>query len=302
MKKLYFFLFISLSQFSFGQNLVPNPSFELYDTCPIDGRVSHCLSWVNCGNTPDYDNSCVPAGTYSVPSNVLGYQFAATGNAYCDLKTMVSNTGYREFIGANLIQPMIISHNYYVSFKCSPGTRNGNSMQTNNLGIRFSTVSFDSINPPPINNFSNIYSSSIITDTSNWTIISGNFIADSTYSFLTIGNFFDDAHTDTIMPCFGCASSVYFIDDIYVSDTTTGINEINLHNSIKYFQTSNELTFYGTQMSQVEIFDCIGKKEIMVLSNNEDKINVDIGKLKIGFYVAIIKSNNQTISLKCIIN
>src|SRR6185503_9492391 len=63
-------------------------------------------------------------------------------------------------------------------------------------------------------NFSHIHCDSIIKDQINWIRVSGSFIADSTYKYLIIGNFYDDAHTDT----FDCPDyALYYVDMICVS-------------------------------------------------------------------------------------
>src|SRR5689334_3336055 len=100
MKKLTtltMFIFTTLATLS--QNLVPNPSFEDTIACPWNGRVYFCEHWMNFGETPDYNHVCGPGGNgFGVPENIIGYQQAATGNAYCDLFTYSTNGLYREFL------------------------------------------------------------------------------------------------------------------------------------------------------------------------------------------------------------
>src|ERR1051325_2803024 len=111
MKKILKYLFLLMSISVTAQNLVPNPSFENYSSCPTaGGQVYKAIGWSNCGQTPDYCNACATAANFSVPYNGFGYQPAATGNAYCDLWTYASNQLYREFIGTFLIQPLVIGN------------------------------------------------------------------------------------------------------------------------------------------------------------------------------------------------
>src|SRR5205085_585438 len=75
-----------LFSFSIGnaQNLVPNPGFENYITCPVNyGELFKCQDWSTFGNSPDYFNACSPDTIVSVPKNNFGYQLASSGNAYC---------------------------------------------------------------------------------------------------------------------------------------------------------------------------------------------------------------------------
>jgi hypothetical protein len=59
-------MFIEMRDSS-AQNLVPNGSFEQYDTCPtnVNGTsLQYANSWVNPNaGTPDYYNAC--DGTYA---------------------------------------------------------------------------------------------------------------------------------------------------------------------------------------------------------------------------------------------
>ncbi|OPZ97807.1 MAG: hypothetical protein BWY70_01395 [Bacteroidetes bacterium ADurb.Bin408] len=215
-----------------AQNLVPNPSFE--DTtgtgCP-DGFFQATLpnGWSSYWNTPDYFNSCSPTnGFSSVPNNGWGHQLAATGNAYSGAwayQTLQPNT--REYIGRQLSTSMIIGKKYYANFKVNVAELSNCGI--NKIGVLFSTVPFTgNSSPAHVINFSQIYSNDIITDTANWTSISGSFVADSSYQYIIIGNFFSDTNTDTILTgppkTFGYGV-YYFIDDIYVgTDSLSNIS------------------------------------------------------------------------------
>jgi hypothetical protein len=231
-------LLFLLMQFSFGQNLVPNPSFEDTLACPDNqSQVYKALGWCSFGNTSDYFNSCViGAFSLSVPSNAQGYQFAVNnGNAYCGLYTRWSSlpydTLYREFIGSQLSSPLMPNTKYFIRIKVSRA--DGIKCATNKLGVLFSTVPYSENNPVPINNFAHIFTNNIISDTANWTTINGSFTADSAYEYIIIGNFFYNYLTDTLsfdgLPC----TAYYYVDDIYVStDSINGITQNLIENSI----------------------------------------------------------------------
>src|ERR1035437_7061145 len=70
-----------------GQNIVPNPSFEIHDSCPTGvTQIDRSTGWCSYGQTPDYFNSC-NNNQVSVPGNYAGYQNALTGNAYSGFLT-----------------------------------------------------------------------------------------------------------------------------------------------------------------------------------------------------------------------
>ena len=89
----------------------------------------------------------------------------------------------------------------------------------NKLGVLFSNSTYSEFNPPPENNFAHVYTDSIITDTTNWFTIAGSFVADSTYSNIILGIFFDNNNVDTLRlfkP--NCdVFAYYFIDDVSVT-------------------------------------------------------------------------------------
>ena len=110
MKKILFIvaclLFGSLVN---GQNLVPNWSFENYNTCPNgENQISYCTYWSAFRNFGEYYNACCPINqNFSVPSNAAGYRYAATGNAYAgiEIDPPLQLNGYRDYIGCQLTTP-----------------------------------------------------------------------------------------------------------------------------------------------------------------------------------------------------
>ncbi|HTA27790.1 MAG TPA: hypothetical protein VK809_08375, partial [Bacteroidia bacterium] len=126
-KKLLLLLILnsSLIALKAQTNLVQNPSFEIYDTCPkLQDEISYAVGWNHFDGTPDYFNACCPFTTSSfcVPYNWGGYQQAASGVAYSAFGAYSlnyhSNT-IREFSGGILSAPLSIGTKYFVSFKVS---------------------------------------------------------------------------------------------------------------------------------------------------------------------------------------
>lgn len=210
-----------------SQNLVNNFSFEVYDTCPNgEAQVSHAIGWNINGihNTPDYYNSC-SIYNWSVPSNLSGYQSAyAGGNAYCGFYTYFPlNPPYREYTGTQLETPLNIGTKYFVSFYVSLADEA--SCGTDKIGILFSInpYYFDAVSPTYVN-MAQIFTQNIIIDTLNWVKISGFFIADSSYKYISIGNFFDNANTDTTIWIGTNCVAYYYLDNVCVSTDSLTCN------------------------------------------------------------------------------
>lgn len=229
MKTIIIVLISSICFQSLAQNLVPNPSFELFNQCPyMEGQIDFVQDWSNSGTgTSDYYNSCDVVGDVGVPNNWTGFQNAATGEGYCGIAPYFSNAQYnREFIGCTLNSPLIIGEKYYISFKINLCITpvSAQLYATNNIGLLFSTTPYNYNNPSPINNFSHINETNIITDTANWVTIGGTIIADSSYTNLSIGSFFNPNVTDTLEIYQNPTTfvvSYYLIDDVCVSNSAS---------------------------------------------------------------------------------
>ena len=320
-KIIFLFIFVFACTVCSSQNLVPNPSFELYDTCPnSQAQIRYATGWENWKYTPDYFNFC--SSNFSVPHNWGGYQEAATGNAYAGIYTYENaDTNVREIIAHSLISNLVIGVKYYVSFKVSLAydTNLIFNQATNNLGVLFSTISYNQFNPIPIKNNATIYSASVITDTANWTVINGSFIADSAYQYIAIGNFFNDANTTVVQTqdtAFDKAA-YYFIDDVCVStdsaicDFATNIaSEATYWDKMKIFPNpfnSSCIVYIPSLASRNEpstivVTDLYGVKireESAYFYNG--RYVFERNNIKEGIYILQIKNRNKMFTQKIIL-
>lgn len=214
-----------------AQNLVPNPSFEQADTCAVqlgffpNGIPQH---WMPISDTPDYFRSCVTAGSANgVPDNTVGYQFPQEGASYTGMFTYLV-MDYREMIGAELVEPLVIGQVYYGSFWANAGY--GGPQQTgsacNNVGMLF-TMQADpwqqGMPEFPLRNYAHVYSTDVISDTAGWTLVSGSFEADSAYQYVVIGNHFSNANTTVQVIGPGNPNKAYvFVDGFCLSTDPSG--------------------------------------------------------------------------------
>ena len=222
MRNLFTLLIFLFCSYSYGQNLVVNPSFEDHDTCPdYLSQLSRATNWYSIRMTPDYYNVCAPNLSSKVPSNWFGNAKPASGNAYAGIGSSWAGNSYvfPECVGSKLITPLEKGKKYFVSFKVFLSQK-GNPYQwcgVNKLGALFSTVSYSEKKPAPICNCSQVFTNEIITDTSNWTRIKGFFVADSNYTYVGIGRFFDYPSTSSIQLAGTQCNAYYFLDDVCVS-------------------------------------------------------------------------------------
>ncbi len=220
MKNIFTFLFILFTINVAGQNLVVNPSFELYNPCPTGtSQINNATGWTATNYSPEFYHACATqASQVSIPTNVCGYQYPATGNgcmaALC-YGSFASNliANLREYSTGTLTQPLVVGNNYHVSLKVV--LMNAASHSCDHIGALF-TVGYKATQS--ITNFAHVYGTTQISDTLNWTEISGTFVADSAYTHIVIGNLFDDNNTNvtSLQPVTFGWNGYYFIDDIEV--------------------------------------------------------------------------------------
>lgn len=229
----YILLFLMLSgyQLAHAQNLVPNPSFEIYSSCPAQPfqQIDLAVPWFQprpqIANSSDFFHSC-SGNTVGTPVNALGYQYPRTGDGYAGIATFMSSfPETREYIEVKLLDTLQQGRIYCVSFYISLADKS--IFAGDQIGIYFSGDSVldntTSVLPyiPQVFNFSG----NILNDTANWVQISATYIALGGEQFITLGSFSNDANTsiDTIDTTWsGETAAYYYIDDVYVGSCDTG--------------------------------------------------------------------------------
>lgn len=230
MKRLILLALLFLHSLAWGQNLVKNGDFELFNNCPV--MFSNMIDADFCSQptegTCDYFNACsLPPSYVGVPSNVAGGQPAYTGNAYGGFITFVDpsfGSVYKEYIQMVLDPPMTPGVEYNVCFVVSLSGYSGYA--SNGLGVAFNQGEFtefgtDILSLPPA-----YYSNLLITDTTNWTPIAFNFTPTQAYDRIIVGGFLDDSQITTQAVPFTSTGdplqdlsflSYYYFDHIVVS-------------------------------------------------------------------------------------
>ncbi len=209
---------------NYGQtNLVPNPSFEQYTTCPISSRNDKPNIWYK----PDYRgagyyNACSDSSVSGVPihgtTTGSSFQYARTGIAY--ILMFYRNSGdSRNYFQVKLLDSLQLGKCYYA--ECYVSLSNPFRLGCNNQSMLFTkkAIYVDTLNTQllPANPQITNYNSPIITDTLNWVKISGIFKAQGGEQYLTLGNFRDNANTAyTIIQPTGYFGAAYYVDDVAV--------------------------------------------------------------------------------------
>ena len=293
-----------------GQNLIPNHSFEQFESCPtFYSQFDKLVSWFNpTKGTPDYYNVCATEGSaMDVPNNAEGQQYPRSGRGYGGIINCFygTNYNYREYIEVALLSPLIKDSCYHFEMYVNLGVKS--HFTTNEISAYFS----DSIIWGPDHQIlplspqiSNV--TGFITDTLNWVAVSGEFIADGGESYVIIGNFVDDNSLDyKELP--GCCfpGAYFFIDDVSLLPcTVTGLNNIF---------GSDEFNLYPNPAGETAVLEfnhLVGKDIVITLYNvhgqsvltmtdlSSNKVQIELQHIPTGIYYLQMKSSNQIVGIK----
>ena len=298
-----------------SQNLVPNPSFEDLINCPdAAGNIEDDLMvWKSSRGTPDYFHSCATDFLLSVPTNFAGFQAPVEGNGYIGLWTYSKNNpaSATESISVELIDPLTLGEKYFISFNYSLtfGTQ-GHNYSHNKIGIQLSTEEYFINNPSPINNFTHLETSEIPIDSSIWIPVMGSFIADSPYSYLNLGNFYEPMFVDTIGLEEENFRAYYYFDNICVSTDSIECNLINniinINPSILvkiYFDSNGILNIINNspnKLSTIELYNVRGQKIYSSFNLSGNIQTVDLSSIPPQILIGIVQTQNSIFTYKLI--
>jgi hypothetical protein len=325
-KKYFLFslLLFFTAQVSFAQfNLVPNPSFEIFDTCPhLAGQIRFAPPWISpqIGYTPDYFNVCdtTPLHQVGVPDNYVGFQYARTGFAYALVATAwfpgnPAAWNYREYIEVELTDSLIGGVDYCVRWYVS--ACDSCHYISNNIGIYFSdtTISYPCPGCPSPLPFSPQFENPLnhdLNDRFGWTEISGTYWAAGGEKFILIGNFRDTSQTTTTYTGWSNPNSnlydaaAYFLDDVLITpcDSLTTINENQINHSINVYPNPfyNQINIHSNVEPLQEIYlrDIVGRIILLETNIQKQKKEIILTNLSDGIYLLKIRTNKSEFNFK----
>jgi len=220
------FPFVAYSQVA---NYVTNGGFELRYSCNQPDDIGKAIGWRSIDSV-SYGNCLYFSTCYTtVPYTGTGFQYPRGGNSFSGADalcqpTMCSTSNSRGYLRNRLKANLQVGKTYCVRFHVN--VTNYSSYGIDGYGAYFGDNTLDTItkintpliylNPQIQNSNSNV-----ITDTLNWSLITGTFTASGNEKHLVIGNFKSDAATTKtlINPPFGPnVYSVFFVDDVSCID------------------------------------------------------------------------------------
>ncbi|MBL7950821.1 MAG: T9SS type A sorting domain-containing protein [Flavobacteriales bacterium] len=224
----------------------------------------------------------------------------------------------REWAMVELLEPLVVGQTYYASFYANAAF-GGNAqypqiwLATNNIGMLFTTQSRqwhwgDAYPSAP--NTSHIRRTTILSDTVGWNLVSGSFVADSAYRYVMLGNFFNNAQTDTLH--FAAPNSVFpwyprsytLIDKVCVTsnpdgcDLGQGVAILPGAGVVVYPNPATDQLYIRTaQGYQGSVFDAVGRR-LWSDTIATDEVALEVGQWARGAYTLRLVGKGEQRSFK----
>jgi hypothetical protein len=300
-----------------AQNLVPNPSFEEFDTCRVVNDVYYPeigpLGWFSAAGTPDHFMSCLPYGSFNgVPLNAWSFQYPQDGECYAGVVTYREFPEVREYMMIQLTEPLVVGQQYFASFYASAAWGGYTPtpqlwLATSGIGMVFTTQQrqWELNNPYPAPlNYAHVYSEAIVSDTVGWTLVSGTFVADSAYQYLMLGNPFNNASTDTLhfVNETSIPRGMALIDNVQVYSDPTGIVERSVEGAILHPNPASLwITLAGIASgTRIRIHDTLGRGIWNGSSTGED-FRLEVDRWARGTYVLHLEDAGKRKAFKFVL-
>jgi hypothetical protein len=301
---------------------VPNPGFEIRTSCIYSGFHSG-----GAGTLPPWDSptdgtadgfdTCEVSTSTWVPNNNFGFQYPHSGHGYAGAGMYNSSTTsyYIEYIQVELDSPLVNQENYCASFYINLANLNNvHYTALKNIGMYFSNTHTDSSIVGNLSFTPQITIPTYVTDTLNWTLVYGEYVAHGGERYIIIGNFKSQSASDTIhlsgtgLP----GDPYYYIDDVNIHcctcDSTT-----SLHAGVAEIKEGNEITIYpnptssiftitsSDKIKEVRVYDILGN----LIRNYESGIRnkeatIDISSYANGMYFVEIKTEKGVVRKKVV--
>lgn len=257
-----------------GENLIYNPSFEEYYTCPQTiepyGYMSEAVAWWQpTGGSADYYNKC-GSKQCNVPKNKLGKQMPRTGVGMVGIYT--SKTTYREYIQTEFKEDLEEGETYKLTFYVSLSEYSAGAVAT--IGALFTKDRIqedtrEMLTDKVITKHENGISQSISTylkpqivnpyenpliDTENWMKIEGEYKALGGERFITIGNFYPAPQSNCVdLPylTYLLPGAYYYIDDVSLHCLSCKEKQV-IQNNITITKTKDEKRYEVGQIIIME--------------------------------------------------
>ncbi len=247
-------------QSSIAQNLIPDSSFEINKSIPLNfSQINASSSWsMPSIGTSDLFCKCSKkqskTSLVNVPANLMGNQYPHSGTCYAGLFAF-SHGNYREYLQTLLKEPL--QKNNYYRFKMYISLSDYSRAAIDQLGVCFlkaklnvkTSQVLDFLNPTYIK-----IGKDIMVDTTNWHCLSFVYQAKGGESYIIIGSFeLNDIYktkvkapkdVKTRINQFSERDAYYYIDDVSLIEITDTIinNQFNNLSDVAIIESPVDLS------------------------------------------------------------
>ena len=201
-------------------NLVTNPGFEAFTTCPLgtgSNEIDHAVPWDNPPPNPNQSSTDLHNYCYSGALGTIPH----TGNGYAGIVTYANGSEYREYAQAPLSQPLIAGKCYQASMYITMAETSQYTVDS--MGIGFSNGALLQGVPGGtslpgqglILGSAQVSNDGSVDLTSyEWQLMSGQFKANGGEDYITIGNFTPNVNLSPVFIGLFLSYGIYYIDDV----------------------------------------------------------------------------------------
>lgn len=288
-------------------NLVPNGSFEEYESCPdantCHGGIELATGWfepIDC--TTDLIHSCAcPSGTCCPPNGVEPF---GEGMIHMGL---YGGGGFdtREYAAVRLIQPLMADSIYHFSVRLH--LQHNQIGRVGSFGAFFST---DSVTD--YSNFQSVMNltpqlqrnpNDLMSDFSVWYLWEDTLIAGGEEEFMILGNFLPDSLTPSESPTW-MVGSFYLVDDVNLvqipAPKPDGVNELKVRFGVSPNPASSTVRIeYSGNLSPTHIRVCTVSGKVVKLI--DWRTDLGVADLPSGTYFLQVTFDNGIVGTERLI-
>lgn len=268
------------SFFAFGlsaQDLILNPSFEQYTTCPKQGvNISNFVEDVSqpTSSSADYFHKC-GTGNYAIPNNFMGNQEPAEGSAYAGLYYYALND-YREYLQLQTAQTLEEGIPYKIKFKVNladNATISSSKLTIMLLNNKARIPNSVVLSPSRLDLVEGMQFQEVALTADNtlankdgWVTVTGEFTSKGYENYLVFGNFKPNKDSDilTKKEIENSDFSYYFVDDFSLE----ALPRVNFEKDKIYVLERNPFEPKGFEMDEEAIASV--KKIFKYLKDNAE--------------------------------
>ncbi|MBC7861681.1 MAG: OmpA family protein [Bacteroidia bacterium] len=245
------FLAGAVSLFAQEKNLVMNGSFE-----NTSGKIRSTGTYYLADSISSSNNTTVDLFSkeacghdYDIPTNYMGTQESKSGNNYAGIiafyaddagvfKTKPGYRKYSEYIQLSCNAPLVAGKAYTVSYAISLAEKSAYAVS--GFGIYFSKEKTDVKNNAFLKIVPQAVSFAILGNT-EWTTLTGTYVASGGERYLTLGCFQNEMDTLKIIAANtnNSRKAYYYIDDVSVIEEINPLKDLSMVSAGACYQLNN---------------------------------------------------------------